>query len=447
MIKIFNKNSLLTFLNLTKKFIYHDFRSLILPESNLLFTNLKNQSTYFLIINVFVASTGFIRSFIFMKFLDFNELGLITLLQTGASMVSFSQFGLINGGYRIIAMQKENLSKDTNNIIHSYLMVITLLLVFFLILGSILNIFVHKLVIFLSISLGILLLVQNWFSNSLIANQDYHCINRANVYSALLGLICIPICFIFGFKGALVLILIQPTIFVIIVFFSNRKVWPTRFLINFNLIREILHYGFIPYLAGLFFLSYLQIERWSVNFFIGTSALGNLYIVFLLTTIWILVPTSINNIFFPKTTLSFEQKDILNFKKVVKTHFYVTLLYCIIGCFLVLTVLPLLVNLIFPQYSPYVKYALFVLPGLCFRTFADPLSLVFNSVVKMKPIFWSDITGLIIYICMIAFFKINNIFSLISIIICFNVYFGYKFLFLLISFRKLIYESFSVNFD
>ena len=91
-------------------------------------TSSYKQSISFIIINILVAFLGFVRSFVFMKFLDFKELGLITLIQTGAMLIGFFQIGLINGGYRILALQKTELSEETNNVIFSYFSLLSIFL-------------------------------------------------------------------------------------------------------------------------------------------------------------------------------------------------------------------------------------------------------------------------------------------------------------------------------
>ena len=59
--------------------------------------------------------------------MNFEELGILTLAQTGVMLVGFSQIGLINGGYRIISLKKTSLSEETNNVIYTYILIITLL--------------------------------------------------------------------------------------------------------------------------------------------------------------------------------------------------------------------------------------------------------------------------------------------------------------------------------
>jgi len=69
-----------------------------------------SQAINFVIINLIVALISFVRSFAFMNIFDFKELGLITLVNTAAMLISFFQLGLINGGYRIIGLGEDKSS-------------------------------------------------------------------------------------------------------------------------------------------------------------------------------------------------------------------------------------------------------------------------------------------------------------------------------------------------
>ena len=75
--------------------------------------------------NIFVSSVGFIRSFLFMRWLDNNELGIISLVQTVMLFLSLFQIGLVNGGYRIFALDKAEQQLDINNVLFSYFALLT----------------------------------------------------------------------------------------------------------------------------------------------------------------------------------------------------------------------------------------------------------------------------------------------------------------------------------
>lgn len=395
------------------------------------------QSISFIVINIFVAFLGFIRSFAFMKFLDFKELGLITLIQTGAMLIGFFQIGLINGGYRILALQKSELTEETNNVIFSYISLLSIFLVILFLIGSAAGLFSEKLIISLSVITGLFLLINNWLSNTLIAERAYSRINKANSISALISLACLPLAFYWGIYGGAVCILAQPLFFSLIVLLSGVKERPTKFIFKISKIRNILHYGFIPFLSGLFFLLYVQIERWSIASFLGTTALGHLYLVFLMSTLWILIPTSILNLLYPRAVVFYENRDLSGFKNIVVVHTFFVIGYSVLITFLIFFFLKPLVAIIFPQHSPYVKFAIYALPGLFFRSLADPISVVLNSIVKLKPLFWSDIYGLALYSILIALLATFHFFSLTTVLISFNLYFAFKFIFLAFSFLKL----------
>jgi hypothetical protein len=135
--------------------------------------------------------------------------------------------------------------------------------------------------------------------------------------------------------------------------------------------------------------------------------------------------------------LFYESKDLLSFKKIIAIHLFFVIGYCVLVTFLIFFLLKPLVAVIFPQHSPFVKFAIYALPGLIFRSMADPISVVLNSIVKLKPLFWSDVYGLALYSLMIAFLGSFHYISLTTVLISFNLYFAFKFIFLSISFIKL----------
>lgn len=399
---------------------------------------LKNkQSFFFIAINVFVAFLGFIRSFAFMKFFDFSELGLITLINTSVMLVGFFQLGLINGAYRIVALQESESNVKVNNVIFSYFTLLFFALIVISSIGFILSLFTDLSLVLLVISIGILTLITNWLTNSLIGSREYGKLNAANFLSAFASLLCLVLAYFYGLWGAIISLLIQPLLFILITFLTNKITIPTKFDIDFKYIRYILNFGFIPFLSGIFVLIYAQIERWSINFFLGSEALGKMYMVFLVATLWVLVPSSILNLFFPKAIKFYSDNDLTNFNKIIRKNAIVTLIYCIVVSLLIIVLLQPIVSFIFPKHQSFVFLVVIGLPGLIFRTLSDPIALYLNSIVKLKPIFWSDVLALIIYFLSILILLSLKLFSLTNFVVCFNVYFIFKFIYLFISYFKL----------
>ena len=213
----------------------------------------KKKSIYFILINVVVAFLGFVRSFVFMKFLNFEELGLLTILQTGAMFIGFFQIGLINGGYRIVALQKTDLTKKTNNVIFSYFGILFLFLTIIYLVNSFTNIFSDSLIFLFLLSLGFSLLVFNWLTNTLIAEGKYALLNKVNLVSAMMGVLFLPTAYYWGLYGGVFCLLIQPVVFCLCILIFSKKLRPTRYLLNIVELKEILHYGFIPFISGIFF--------------------------------------------------------------------------------------------------------------------------------------------------------------------------------------------------
>ena len=113
-----------------------------------------------------------------------------------------------------------------------------------------------------------------------------------------------------------------------------------------------------------------------------------------------------------------------------KIHFYVILLYCLIGIIGIYFLLPLIVKLVFEIHYPYVDLVLISIPGLVFRILADPVSVFLNSTVNLKPIFWCDLLSLVFYISAGLYVISIYEFNLIHAVYLFNFYFFIKFLML-----------------
>lgn len=394
----------------------------------------ENHSFVFIAVNILVAFLGFVRSFAFMKFFNFHQLGIITLVSTAASLIGLFQIGLINGGYRIIALQNKDSSKKVNDVVFSYFGLLSIALVTISSLGYFLNYFNDGLTIILVNILGVCMLITNWLTNSLIGGIEFKRLNIANSISALASLLCLILAYYFGLYGALLSLVIQPVLFVIIVFSTNPKELPKKIDIDFKYIRYILGYGFIPFLSGIFVLLYQQIERWSINSILGAEALGKMYLVFLTTTLWILIPTSINSLFFPKAVKFYADGDTNQLWKAIYKYFLILLIYCFVSVLLLFFIFSDIVELIFPKHLPYVKLVYLIVPSLILRTLSDPIGLLLNSMVILKPLLWSDIISIVFYGISIFSLAYLKIFSLENVLWSYFLYNLIKFVYLFFHF-------------
>ena len=95
------------------------------------------------------------------------------------------------------------------------------------------------------------------------------------------------------------------------------------------------------------------------------------------------------------------------------------------------------VEYVFPQHTPYVKFVLYAIPGFVFRSLRDPISTFLNSVVKLKPMLYSDIASLSMYCAYIYTLWIFDKCSVVNFVIGFNIYFILKFITVYIPYKKL----------
>ena len=356
---------------------------------------LKRPATLYVIVNLFVSAVGFVRSFIFMRWLGMEELGLISLAQTVMQFLSLFQFGLINGGYRLFALNKSDDQERVNNLLFSYF---TLLAGVCLTVWSFVVVSGHKLImenslLLVSIVCGILMLMNNWLNNTLIGKQKLASINRINLLSASISVALLPIVKFFGFTGAVIVIVSQPLVFVANTLIQNKDLRPTGFLLDIKLARYVLKFGFIPFLSGIFVLINLQFERWSIAGFLGADALGRFYLVFLYNSLYLLIPVSIQNIFFPKAVNAYERNSIAEFKSLVKKELLVIFAYDALIVIVTVLLLNPAISVLFPNHINNTIYVFYLLPGLIAHSLYEVPGLILNSCVRLKPILYGSLLG------------------------------------------------------
>lgn len=391
----------------------------------------KNTSFVFITVNVLVAFLGFVRSFAFMKLFNFNELGLITIINTGAMLIGFFQFGLINGGYRIISLKKEDSTQKTNNVIFSYFGMLFFIIILVYLIGVFAGIILEKTYVLISVFIGLFNLVVNWLTNTLIGNKEYIRLNIASLIAAIIGLFSLGLAFYFGIYGAVLSLFLQPLLFVLIVFLTGKNEFPKKFDFEIAYIKYILSFGFIPFLSGMFILIYMQVERWGINFYLGSEALGKMYLVFIITALWTLIPTSINSLFFPDAVKLYVNNNFVELSKLIKKYYAILIGYSFVISVLVILLLHLFVGWFFPNHLPFVYLAIMVLPALILRTMTDPIILLLNSMVILKPIFYGDLICIFIYITLVLALGIMKIVTLENMLCCLTVYYLCRFIYLL----------------
>lgn len=376
--------------------------------------NVDKINFYYILVNIGLSLFSFIRSFVFMRYLDLRELGIISLVQTIFMFIGLLQLGLLNGGYRIVSLGRVEEIEKTNNSIYTYVAVLLPLGIAFCLLsahfGWIKDFTLTLLLI--SVVFGIFTLLNNWCQNMLIGEQKLGEVNRANIVSFGMSVLALPLAYWIGFWGAMVVIMIQPLVYVGMTIVRNKELCPTGFFFNLKYIKYILSFGFIPFLGGIFSILYLQAERWSINGVLGVEALGSFYLVFLYVSLYQLVPTSINSIFFPKGVKSYAEKRYDDFKRLLKYYYFVLLGYGVLITIVTVLLLKPFVALLFPAHLVGISFVYTILPGLILMSLIEPIGLIMNSAVILHPMLVASASNFIFNVVLIGIMIGVGIFTL-----------------------------------
>lgn len=372
---------------------------------------------YYVLVNVGLSAFSFVRSFVFMRYLDLMELGIISLVQTIFMFIGLLQMGLLNGGYRIVSLGKIEEIEKTNNSIYTYVAMLLPLGIVFCLLSSHfgwIKDFTLTLLL-ISVAFGIFTLLNNWCQNMLIGEQKLGEVNRANIVSYSLSIMTLPMAYWIGFWGAMAVIMIQPLTYVGMAIARNKELRPTGFIFDLKYIKYILSFGFIPFLGGIFSMLYLQAERWSIDGVLGVEALGSFYLVFLYVSLYQLVPSSINSIFFPKGVKSYAEERYDDFNRILKYYYLVLGGYGVLITIVTILLLKPLVELLFPVHIVGIPFVYTVLPGLIMMSLIEPIGLILNSAVILRPMLIISLSNFLFNILIIGCLISLSTFTLVNL--------------------------------
>jgi O-antigen/teichoic acid export membrane protein len=410
-----------------------------------LVSRLNNDKVMYILINVFISMLGFVRSFFMMKFFDFYDLGLLTILQTVIMFLGFFQLGLLNGGYRLFCLNDGKINKDVNDTINTFLLILTLISVVLCFLALIIDRVSDNVdILFIGVLIGILSISKNWITNVLIATVKLKDLNFLNVVTSFLSLLLVFLIPVIGYWGAVLSLIITPIFFVGFALYKYPDLRPTRIFFELKFVKYILTFGFIPFVAGIFTLVNTQIERWSITELLGVESLGKYYLAFFISGIFIIIPSSLNSLFFPQAMNAYHIKDKSRFDRIIKNHFFFLSIYTILVLILIFSLLKFFVLFFFPKHIIGLPFVYAILPGLIAIIFTDPLSLLFNATVKLKPILWGNFISVgltVLFIATLYGLKQFNLFtlSLAKSVISLQVLIVYLIGFVQV--RKLIWRS------
>lgn len=382
-----------------------------------------SSSSLFILINLFVHGINFIRSMVFMRVMDMAELGLISLVQTCMMFIGLLQFGFLNGGYRIFAYKQDSDQIQVNNIIFSFFGVIALVLLITWGLIYMLNVklIIHNQYLFYTFLAGIFSLMATWLTNTMTVKKMIPEINTVNLISGLLSVTFIPLVYAFGIMGGIISILTQPLAFVLLSLLRYKSLRPSKLCWDKKVVMNILSLGFVPFLVGIFTILNIQIERWSIAYLLNVQDLGRFYLVFLFSSLFILIPTSINYLFFPKIIYFYEKGLMSEFVGQIRKFTWVLVAYGAVVTVAVLTLLQPVVDCWFPAHSVNTHYVFLLVPGLMAQLLYYSVSAILNAWKDFTSLLVSGLIGIVAAVVIIAVSSSMNRFSLTVMVYIKNI--------------------------
>jgi O-antigen/teichoic acid export membrane protein len=365
--------------------------------------------------NVFISALGFLRNVLFMRMMGQGDLGQIALMQTISMSVGLLQFGIINGGYRIYASGDPTKNRLVNNNVFACLTFLAvILLVGILALGQtslLRGTSIHFETIVFGVASGIVSLSSTWTNNTLVAEGRLSLSNLINLGAASASLMVASLAGEMGLHLALIAVLAQPLVVTVLALIFNPSIRP-RLALRKKILGEILLLGFSPFCAGVLTLVNMQIERWFITVEMGTESLGKYYIVMIYSTIFSIVPASLNNVFFPRAMRAYEMKEKVMFWKIFRRYLLALVVYVASLSVLTMIMMGWALNAYLMNFKGQEILIFLALPGLAAMTCFDSAALVFQSTRKMLPIFLFSFISLVISVILLGGAVATNRFSL-----------------------------------
>ena len=382
-----------------------------------------SSSSLFILINLFTSAINFIRSMVFMRVMDMRELGIISLIQTCIMFIGLLQFGFLNGGYRVFAYKKTSDQTKVNNILFTLFGVIALALLLIWIILSVLDIelLISPRYLILTFIAGLFSLISTWLTNTMTVKKMIKDINIRNLISGIISIALIPLVYLYGIMGGIISIMMQPIVFVVLALLMHKSLRPDKICFDRKEIKYILSLGFVPFMIGIFTIVNIQIERWSIAYILNVEELGNFYLVFIFSSLFVLVPTSIKYLFLPNIIYSYENGLMAEFRRHVRNYTLVLMGYGICVVLAVLTSLQPLVDILFPSHSGNTHYVFLLIPGLMSQLLYYSVSATLNAWKNFTPLLISGLVGVFSAIAIIAITGSMKLFDLTVMVYIKNI--------------------------
>lgn len=368
----------------------------MLKRMSAIFTILLNNkvSATYVSLNIFTTLIRFFKGFVLMKYLSLSDLGIITLITTTMGLFSMFQLGFLNGGYRIFSQNHEE-RWDVNDIVYTYFLMIECVIIPGIILMYALGSLSYKNLIYaiLASFFGILLVLNNWIRNILIAEKKVVEVNKLTLTATIVSFFFLFTVPIWGLFGALLVTFSIEFFFYTFAIWRSKHLLPKKLNFNWQQYKWVLSFGFLPFLAGTIAMYNIQVETWSIASFLSTTDLGAFYLPKLYISLFLLIPNSVSQLFFPDAIKAYTASNYQKVKKQMKIYFVVNIGVSIFLILITFAFMELIIGYFVPKHLVGIRYVWLILPGLIIFTITQPLNLIFYAANILKPFFWISIIG------------------------------------------------------
>ena len=356
-----------------------------------MFKRVFSASSSFVAVNCFCSLGTILQYVLFMRFFEFRDMGTMTLFHTIITITGMTQLGLLNGGFRVLSQKSPYLEKRVNDTIFSFfgmVFVVAVLLLPLALIGG-----WKMLLVSLGIAAGVMSMMKNWLTNVNIARANLAQLNWVNLATTLFSFLFFLLIPVAGVVGGLLVVAMLPISFCTIFLCWHREMRPTRTTLRLRTIRWLLYFGFVPFLTGIMTLINLEIGNLGITFTLGKAELGKFALVQQYTSCFMLIPTALTLIFFPRMLRAHKTADQPAMTIYMRNYGLGVILYVVVAAIGTLTVLPPVIKLLFPKYVASLPYVYMVLPGLCLTVLGMPFGTILYVNLVLRPVFGIYLTS------------------------------------------------------
>lgn len=358
---------------------------------------LGDSRSQFVVLNIAISFLLLVRSYFFMLVLEYRDLGLVAIVQSIIMVIGLSQFGVVNGAYRLFLSGDQKEQHHINNAVSTFILLISLLSVLVAAAITTQDSFTgYTFMIFASVAGGVGTLVRNWQTNQMIARNAFRMLNALNIGSLVLSLAFLLFVGTAPLIACILTTASYPVFFAILAWIADGHGRPDRISLSAALLKRFFATGFVIFLSGILLQVNIQIERLYVVTELGLEAVGHLFLATMFLTLVQLAPTALNSIFLPMAVRTHAGEDRAGLKRTLKSYLALLGAYGL-ACGLAVWLLaePVLM-LLAPKYVQDLPYVYILAPGALFLILAAPFALIFSVLIRFGRLLFAYIAGTVL---------------------------------------------------